>query len=185
MKYQNFHLAVASPSVCIITPSNYTATFCFFHSRVENVLCLPWLPMSLCAVYKGREIKWAFVLGDCGGFVWLLEGLSPRTDGVPRPGFPSFSCHLDAGGLEDAVLPTHNFWLVWALLCVLWGHFGKLCCSRHQSQTHERFPPPRHGRLHSGDEWMIGSCVVSRAGLCSTSFCPECGLSQWKKKRQQ
>lgn len=31
-----------------------------------------------------------------------------------------------------------------ALLCVLWSHFGKLCHSRHQSQTHESFPPPQH-----------------------------------------
>lgn len=66
-----------------------------------------------------------------------------------------------------------------ALLCVLWSHFGKLCHSRHQSQTHESFPPPQHRALHSGNEWM--EAMKWGELVCSTSFCPECGLSNNKK----
>lgn len=43
-----------------------------------------------------------------------------------------------------------------ALLCVLWSHFGKLCHSRHQSQTHESFLPPQHRAdcTLGMNEWM-------------------------------
>lgn len=79
------------------------------------------------------------------------------------------------------------------LCCLLitpgwWGHCC-VCCGVILGScvtADIKAKPTRVFLLHSTGqtalwEWMKESHEVSRAGLCSTSFCPECGLSNNKK----